>query len=67
MPVFALDRVLSPADLADRDKREATTALLQRAQGNRWLFWSLAGMIVVTLSGVGLWAGRGMARKGADG
>jgi hypothetical protein len=56
MPHFLLDHVLSPAELADSDKRDAMLALLERAQGNRWLLYSLAGISVMALSGVGLWA-----------
>lgn len=63
MPVFALDRVLTPEELADPEKRQATQALLERAQGNRWLIWSLAGIIVAVLSGVGLWTIWGEGRR----
>lgn len=56
LPYFQLERVLSPAELADKSKSAATLALLERAAGNTWLFWSLGGLFVIVLSAVGLWA-----------
>jgi hypothetical protein len=61
-PAITLDRVLTSKELTDPAKRESTMALLKRAQGNRWLLWSLAGLLVVAPSGVGLWATRGRGR-----
>ena len=54
-PHFALDRVLTPAELHDPDKMASTLALLQKAQGNRWLLWTLTGIVVLFISGLGLW------------
>ena len=56
MPWFALDRVLTPKELANPETTRSTLALLKRAQGGRWLFWALAGVFVVSISGLGLWA-----------
>jgi len=58
LPYFQLDRVLSPAELADESKSAATLALLEKAAGNAWLLWSLGGLVVMVLSSVGLWAMR---------
>ena len=55
LPHFQLDRVLTPAELADESKSAATLALLERAMGNTWLFWSLGGLIMIAMSAVGLW------------
>lgn len=53
-PHFQLDAVLSPAQLADPAVRAATLALLQRASGNEWLLWALAGVALCTIGSIGL-------------
>jgi hypothetical protein len=57
-PHFQLDAVLTPAELADEVKREATLGVLKRASGNQWLLWTGAGGVVVFFSAVGLRAAR---------
>lgn len=59
LPYFQLDAVLTPADLADQSKKEATLAVLKRAGGNAWIFWSGGGLLVVCFSILGLWASLG--------
>ena len=54
LPYFQLDAVLTKAELADQGKRQATLELLKRASGNQWLFWSVAGALVSSLSAIGL-------------
>lgn len=54
LPWFQLDRVLTREELADPRKREATLELLQCAAGNMWLFWSVAGVLLVIVSAAGL-------------
>lgn len=60
LPYVQLDRVLSPEDLKDQSMKAATLALLQKARGNGWLFWSGAGFLIVSLSIVGLIAAQGI-------
>lgn len=62
LPLFQLDRVLTPAELHDPAKREATFALLRHAQGNEKWLWTIAGLVVASSSGVGLW---GLRRMGS--
>jgi hypothetical protein len=54
-PYFQLDAVLTKAELADHENRQATLELLNRASGNQWLLWSVAGTLVSSLSAIGLW------------
>jgi hypothetical protein len=54
MPYFQLDRVLTPTELADDNKRTATLELLIKAGGNQWLLWTIAGTTTVVLSVLGL-------------
>jgi hypothetical protein len=56
MPYFQLDRVLTPTELADDNKRTATLELLIKVGGNQWLLWTIAGTTTVALSVLGLWA-----------
>lgn len=65
-PYIALDCVLTPTELADPIKRESMMAVLEKAEGNRWLLWALAGIIVIALSGVGLWTTRRKNRSTGD-
>ena len=59
LPYFQLDVVLSPDELADDATREATLALLKRASnGNQWALWTVAGLLVVAFSTLGLYAQR---------
>lgn len=53
-PVFQLDAVLTPEELLDPRKRDATAALLRKAAGNEWLFWTAGGLIVTVTSILGL-------------
>jgi len=62
LPFFAMDRVLSPAELHDSTTYDATLALLKRAEGNRWLLWCIAGVVVAATSSVGLWTVREMSK-----
>jgi hypothetical protein len=55
-PNFQLDAVLTPAELADATQRNATLAMLKRAAGNDWLFWTGSGILIVAFAAVGLWA-----------
>src|SRR5579883_173765 len=54
MPYIQLDRVLTPEELLDPNKRDATVALLKKAAGNEWLFWTASGLVVTVTSGIGL-------------
>jgi hypothetical protein len=54
MPYFQLDRVLTPTELEDDNKRTATLELLMKAGGNQWLLWTIAGSTTVVLSVLGL-------------
>jgi len=54
LPLFQLDAVLSPSELADPVKRDATRALLEKAAGNQWLFWVAGGLVVTCTSAIGL-------------
>jgi amino acid transporter len=56
LPHFQLDAVLSPGELANPDKRDATLSLLKKAAGNQWLFWAAGGLVVTCTSAIGLWA-----------
>ncbi len=58
LPHFQLDGVLTPQELADVQKRDATLALLKRASGNTSLLWFAAGLLVTSCAGVGLAASR---------
>ncbi len=64
LPYFQLDAVLTPAELADESKKEVTLAMLKRAAGNAWVLWSGAGLVVGTVSALGLWAARGASEPG---
>lgn len=54
LPWVQLDRVLTPDELADPQKKEATLALLKHARGNVWLFWTGAGVCLIVVSAIGL-------------
>lgn len=57
LPYFTLDAILTPEELADDAKREATLSLLHRAnRNNGWLLWTAAGLFVGVLSAIGLWS-----------
>jgi hypothetical protein len=58
LPYFQLDAVLNKVELADEEKKLATLTLLKRANGNAWLIWSVAGLLVSGLSAIGLWSSR---------
>lgn len=60
-PQFQLDAVLSETELADPKTKQATLELLTRANGNQWLVWSVAGVLVSSLSAMGLWNCRNMS------
>ena len=60
-PQFQLDAVLSEVEFADQGKRQATLELFERASGNQWLLWSIAGALVSSLSAIGLWNCRRMS------
>lgn len=60
LPYLQLHRVLTPEELQDESKRAATLAVLKKARGNGWLFWSSVGFLVVSLSVVGLVAAGGI-------
>ncbi len=55
LPHFQLDAVLTPEELADTRTRDAVLALLRKANGNQWLFWTGAGAVATCASLVGLW------------
>jgi hypothetical protein len=59
LPHLQLDAVLTPWELADRQKRDATLVMLKRAAGNQWLFWAAGGLVVTVTSVVGLRAALG--------
>lgn len=54
IPLFQLDRVLTPEQLANPQTREATLALLKKAGGNMWLVWFWAGFAITFSAGIGL-------------
>ena len=54
LPHFQLDAVLTPQQLADIPTRDTTLALLQKANGNAWLLWFVAGLAVASCAGTGL-------------
>lgn len=58
LPHFQLDSVLTAEQLADAPTRDATLALLKRANGNLWLLWFAAGLITTSCAVVGLLASR---------
>lgn len=58
LPYVQLDVVLNKVELADDEKKLATLALLKRANGNAWLSWSVAGLLVAGLSAIGLCSSR---------
>ena len=58
LPYSQLDVVLTASDRADEAKRTAALEMLQRANGNTWIFWTVAGAAVIILSGIGLWSER---------
>ena len=64
MTYFSLDAVLAPD--VDAAKRKATMELLLRAAGGRWLIWTLAGLTVAAISGVGIRALQGATRPGVS-
>jgi hypothetical protein len=55
-PYIQLDRVLSRDELRDESKKEATLALLKRAQGNQAIACTGAGVFIVACSALGLYA-----------
>jgi len=59
-PDFQLEVVLSPDELVDPHRRAEMLALLRRAAGNQWLFWTASGVVVIVTSGIGLWAALGL-------
>jgi hypothetical protein len=63
LPHFQLDVVLTPAELADTHKREATLRMLRIAIGNQWLFWTGAGLVAICASSIGLWTMRSESMK----
>jgi hypothetical protein len=58
LPHLQLDVVLTPQQLAEVETRESTLALLKRASGKMWFFWSAAGLVVTLCAGIGLAASR---------
>jgi hypothetical protein len=54
LPHFQLDVALTPEQLRDKAVVEQTTELLERASGNQWAIWSLAGLLVIAVSLRGL-------------
>ena len=63
LPYFQLDAVLTPEELANREKKEATLKLLQKAAGNAWFFGCFAGVSVSAISTIGLWTCRTANRR----
>ncbi|MCG8583362.1 MAG: hypothetical protein MI757_01450 [Pirellulales bacterium] len=58
LPIFQLDVVLSPEELKDDALRESTMAILKKASGNQWLFWTIGGAANVLVGTIGLLANR---------
>ena len=58
MPYIQLDAVLAAEERADEAKRSAALEMIKRANGNSWLYWTVAGIVVIALSSVGLWSER---------
>jgi hypothetical protein len=56
LPYFQLDAVLSPEELADPQVQDATLSLLKKAGGNQWLMWSVAGVMLCIIGGIGMLA-----------
>ncbi len=56
LPHFQLDVVLSPTQLADPRVRDATLAVLERANGNQWLMWTVAGVVLCLVGVTGMHA-----------
>jgi hypothetical protein len=54
IPYAQLDAVLSPEELADREVRDSTLAMLKKASGNQWLFCTLAGVALGIIASIGL-------------
>lgn len=54
LPHFQLDAVLTPQQLADIPTRDSTLALLKKANGNTWLLWFAAELVVTSCAGIGL-------------
>jgi hypothetical protein len=60
LPYRQLDVVVTADERADESKRAAALEMLKRANGNAWLYWTIAGVGVIGLSAMGLWSERGM-------
>jgi len=57
LPYLQLDVVLTPAELADPEKKKAALELLKAAQGkNFWSHWPVTGAAISILSVIGLLA-----------
>lgn len=58
MPYVLLDVVLTPAELADTEKHDATLEMLKVALRHETVLWSIGGVIVSSLSAIGLIASK---------
>jgi hypothetical protein len=54
--LFQLDAVLTAEEYNDDVKRQATEDLLLRAAGHFWVVLIAAGLFIVALSIIGIWA-----------
>jgi hypothetical protein len=69
LPTLMLDvviAVIDPEDIADAPKRKEVLAILNMAWGKSGLIWSCAGLLVVAISGLGLWASCTSDRSSVD-
>lgn len=65
-PYFQLDALLTNAELNDDETRQATLSMLKQTNNSDAIFWSLAGMVVSTLSAYGLWNHRRIQDDSSD-
>ncbi len=54
LPLFQLDAVLTQEQLRDKELRESTLKMLQKASGNQWILWAIAGLAQITIGVSGL-------------
>ena len=66
LPTPLVDVVIAPNDIADVPRREEALSILDKARGGTGLVWSCAGLLVVAVSGLGLWANCTSDRSSAD-
>jgi uncharacterized protein YjeT (DUF2065 family) len=58
LPYLLVDSMLTPEELADEAKKQATLAMLRQQSGDAWLRWSGGGAVVSAFGVVGLWVVR---------